>query len=31
LQPPVRAAWTTTPRLGEVFFEVKPSGEMHAQ
>ncbi len=31
LQPPVGAAWTTMPRLGEVFFEVKPSGEMHAR
>jgi hypothetical protein len=31
LQPPVGAAWNTMPRLGEVFFEVKPSGETHAQ
>jgi hypothetical protein len=30
LQPPVWAAWTTMPRLGEVFFEVKPLGEPHA-
>lgn len=31
LRPPVAAAWNTTPRLGEGFFEVKPSGERHAQ
>lgn len=31
LQPPVAAAWTTMPRIGEGFFELKPSGERHAQ
>jgi anti-sigma factor RsiW len=31
LRPPVAAAWTTTPRLGEGFFKMKPSGEMYAQ
>jgi anti-sigma factor RsiW len=30
LRPPVAAAWTTTPRLGEGFFKIK-SGEIHAQ
>jgi hypothetical protein len=31
LQPPVSAAWNTMPRLGEVFFEMKPSGKSHEQ
>jgi hypothetical protein len=31
LQPPVGEAWNIMPRLGEVFFEVKPKGETHAQ
>jgi len=31
LRPPVAAAWTTTPQLGEGFFKIKPSGEIHAQ
>ncbi len=31
LRPPVAAAWTTTPRLGEGFFKMKTSGEIHAQ
>jgi len=31
LQPPVAAAWSTTPRLGEEFFKINPSGEIHAQ
>jgi anti-sigma factor RsiW len=31
LRPPVAAAWTTTPRLGEGFFKIKLSGEIHAQ
>ena len=31
LQPPVGMAWITMPRLGEGFFELKPSGERHAQ
>ena len=31
LRPPVSAAWSTTPRLGEGFFKIKPSGEIHAQ
>ncbi len=31
LRPPVAAAWSTTPRLGEEFFKIKPSGEIHAQ
>ena len=31
LRPPVGAAWSTMPRLGEGFFEVKPLGEIHAQ
>jgi hypothetical protein len=31
LSPPVAAAWTTRPRLGDGFFKIKPSGEMHAQ
>jgi hypothetical protein len=31
LRPPVAAAWATRPRLGEGFFKIKPSGEMHAQ
>ena len=31
LGPPVAAAWTTRPRLGEGFFKIKPSGETHAQ
>jgi len=31
LRPPVAAAWATTPRLGEGFFKIRPSGETHAQ
>ena len=31
LRPPVAAAWTTKPRLGEGFFKMHPSGEIHAQ
>jgi hypothetical protein len=31
LRPPVAAAWTTTPRLGEGFFKIRPPGEIHAQ
>jgi hypothetical protein len=31
LSPPVAAAWTTRPRLGDGLFKIKPSGEMHAQ
>jgi anti-sigma factor RsiW len=31
LRPPVSAAWTTMPRLGERYFKIRPSGEMHAQ
>jgi anti-sigma factor RsiW len=31
LQPPVRTAWNTVPRVGDVFFEVKPTGDTHAQ
>jgi hypothetical protein len=31
LRPPVAAAWSTRPRLGEGFFKIKPSGEIHAQ
>ena len=31
LRPPVARAWITTPRLGEGFFKMKPSGEIHAQ
>jgi len=31
LQPPVGAAWNTMPRVGELFFEMKPLGETHAQ
>jgi anti-sigma factor RsiW len=31
LGPPVAAAWNTRPRLGEGFFKIKPSGEIHAQ
>ena len=31
LRPPVAAAWTTTPRLGEGFFKMKTTGEIHAQ
>jgi hypothetical protein len=31
LRPPVAAAWTTAPRLGEGFFKMKLSGEIHAQ
>jgi len=31
LRPPVGAAWNSMPRVGEVFFEVKPLGETHAQ
>jgi hypothetical protein len=31
LRPPVAAAWTTRPRLGEEFFKIKPPGEIHAQ
>ncbi len=31
LRPPVRAAWSTTPRLGEGFFKIKPLGETNAQ
>jgi hypothetical protein len=31
LRPPVGAAWNTTPRLGEGFFDVKPLGGTHAQ
>ena len=30
LRPPVSAAWTTRPRLGEAFFKIRPSGEIHA-
>ncbi len=30
LRPPVAAAWTTTPQLGEGFLKIK-SGEIHAQ
>jgi len=30
LRPPVAAAWATTPRLGEGFFKIKPSGEIRA-
>lgn len=31
LQAPVGATWTTIPRLGEWFYELKPSGELHAR
>jgi predicted anti-sigma-YlaC factor YlaD len=31
LRPPVAAAWTTSPRLGEGFFKMKTSGEKYAQ
>ena len=31
LRPPVAAAWATRPRLGEGFFKIKSSGEIHAQ
>jgi anti-sigma factor RsiW len=31
LRPPVAAAWTTKPMLGEGFFKVKTLGETHAQ
>jgi hypothetical protein len=31
LRPPVAAAWTTTPRLGEGYFKIKTLGEIHAQ
>jgi anti-sigma factor RsiW len=31
LRPPVAAAWTIRPRLGEGFFKLKASGERHAQ
>jgi anti-sigma factor RsiW len=31
LRPPVTAAWTTMPRLGEEFFKINPTGEIHAQ
>jgi anti-sigma factor RsiW len=31
LHPPVAAAWTTTPRLGEGFFKLKPTGGTNAQ
>jgi hypothetical protein len=31
LRPPVAAAWTTRPSLGEGFFKIKPAGEIHAQ
>jgi hypothetical protein len=31
LDPPVAAAWTTTPRLGEGFFKLKPSRGIHAK
>jgi len=31
LRPPVAAAWTTRPWLGEGLFKVNPSGEIHAQ
>jgi anti-sigma factor RsiW len=31
LRPPVAAAWTTTPRLGDGFFKMKSSGGIHAQ
>ncbi len=31
LRPPVAAAWITTPRLGEGFFKIQPSGEIHAK
>jgi hypothetical protein len=30
LNPPVAAAWSTTPRLGEGLFEIKRMGELHA-
>jgi hypothetical protein len=31
LGPPVAAVWTTRPRLGDGFFKIKPTGEVHAQ
>jgi hypothetical protein len=31
LQPPVGAAWNTLPQLGKGFFEIKLSGDTHAQ
>jgi len=31
LRPPVAAAWNIRPRLGEGFFKIKQSGEIHAQ
>jgi anti-sigma factor RsiW len=31
MRPPVLAAWTLTPRLGEGFFKLKPSGEIYAK
>jgi predicted anti-sigma-YlaC factor YlaD len=31
LRPPVAAAWATKPRLGEEFFKMKSSGEIHEQ
>lgn len=31
LGPPVAAAWTTRPKLGEGLFKIKTSGEIHAQ
>jgi hypothetical protein len=31
LRPPVAAAWATRPRLGEGFFKIKESEEIHAQ
>jgi anti-sigma factor RsiW len=31
LRPPLDAAWSTMPRLGQGFYEVKPLGEKHAQ
>jgi anti-sigma factor RsiW len=31
LSPPVAAAWSTRPRLGEEFFNIGQGGEIHAQ
>ncbi len=31
LLPPVAAAWSIRPRLGEAFVKIKPSGEKHAK
>jgi hypothetical protein len=31
LRPPVAAAWTTTPRLGEGYFKTQLMGEIHAK